>query len=86
MAQNNPSAPPQGSVLLRLLAGGYLVYLAWQLFQGADGDWRLLLAAGIFAVVGAALVVWNGWDPDPQRLLPQHASPGAPPEDTDPEP
>ncbi len=50
-------SPPQVTVLLRLLGGGYLVYLAYGLFTDNDGKLFLILAAAVFALVGAALFV-----------------------------
>ncbi len=50
--------PPQVTLLLRLLCGGYLIYLAWGLYK--DGAGGLFLAAGaVFALVGAALLVFT---------------------------
>lgn len=49
------STPPQGSLLLRLLGGGYLVYLAYDLFRSGDRKIAILIAACIFALVGGAL-------------------------------
>ena len=53
----NVSRPPQSSLYLRLLGGGYLVYLAWDL-RGAIHDSPLfLIAVIVFGVVGAALLI-----------------------------
>ena len=53
---------------IRTFIGGYLVYLAWQLFsnilQGTAVGRDLVIcaiAAGVFALVGAFLVVWSLW-------------------------
>lgn len=51
--QKNTNKPPQGSLLLRLLGGGYLVYLAWDLFSADDP--KIKIAAILFGLVGAAL-------------------------------
>ena len=51
--------PPQASLLLRILGGGYLLYLAWDL-RSTVGDGLLFLAAVIaFALIGAALVFFS---------------------------
>lgn len=47
--------PPQVSLLLRLLGGGYLVYLAYGLFKDGQGKAQFLAAAVLFALVGGAL-------------------------------
>lgn len=47
---------PQSSLILRLLAGGYLVYLGWNLYSTSAGDLKFQLAAGFFALVGAVLL------------------------------
>ncbi len=49
------SNPPQGSLLLRLLGGGYLVYLAYDLLHIWDGKAVTLIAGIVFALVGGAL-------------------------------
>ena len=50
----NGSKPPQASLLLRLLGGGYLVYLAYDLVKSSQGDWKFIAAAVLFALVGGA--------------------------------
>lgn len=48
--------PPQASLLLRILGGGYLVYLAWGL-RGSVGESLIFLAAMVvFALVGLLLM------------------------------
>ena len=54
---NSSQKPPQVSLLLRLLGGGYLVYLAYDLFQSSQGEVKFLIAAALFGLVGAALFV-----------------------------
>lgn len=54
MKKQQPT-PPQGSLLLRLLGGGYLVYLAYDLFRSGERKAAILIAAGVFALVGGAL-------------------------------
>ena len=51
----NSQKPPQFSLLLRLLGGGYLVYLAYDLLKTSQGKWQFLAAAAVFGLVGAAL-------------------------------
>ncbi len=51
--------PSQVTVLLRLLCGGYLIYLACSLFASAAGGLVFYIAAGVFALVGAALIVYT---------------------------
>lgn len=53
---------------IRVFIGGYLCYLAWQLFGSilhgtAVGRDAVIcgIAAGVFALVGAFLVVWSLW-------------------------
>lgn len=55
MQQNSNSKPPQTSLLLRLLGGGYLVYLAWDIFGSGTATPIQMTAAAVFAVVGGAL-------------------------------
>lgn len=51
--------PPQASLLLRVLGGGYLIYLAWEL-RGTTGESKLFLAAVIaFGLAGALLVFFS---------------------------
>ena len=47
--------PPQASLLLRLLGGGYLVYLAYDLAKTSGADSKLLAAVAVFGLVGGAL-------------------------------
>ena len=54
---NGPSNPPQISLILRLLGGGYLLYLAWSLLGTANGNTVYILVAAFFALVGAVLVL-----------------------------
>ncbi len=48
--------PPQASLLLRILGGGYLLYLAWDLRSTVGESLLFLAAVVVFALVGAALV------------------------------
>lgn len=56
--------PAQSTVIIRLLAGGYLVYLAHDLFKiylnpAEGGKLYQLGCAAFFFAVGAALAVWS---------------------------
>ncbi len=53
--------PPQTSLLLRLLGGGYLVYLAWDMRDALSDGLLYLVAAAVFAVVGAVLLCHSLW-------------------------
>lgn len=53
--------PPQSSLILRVLGGGYLIYLGWDLFSTSDGQIKFWVAAGFFALVGAALLGSSLW-------------------------
>ncbi len=52
---NEANRPPQISLLLRLLGGGYLVYLAWDLRSSVGDSLLFLIAAAVFGLVGAVL-------------------------------
>ena len=45
----------QMKLVLRPLCGGYLIYLAYDLFKTSQGKVQFLAAAGIFGLVGGAL-------------------------------
>ena len=52
----------QVTLLLRLVCGGYLLYLAWELREAVFGPERQLafiLAAALFVVVGLLLCVFS---------------------------
>ena len=49
--------PSQISLILRLLGGGYLLYLAWSLLGTADGNTVYILMAVFFGLVGAVLML-----------------------------
>lgn len=56
--------PPQATVVIRLIAGGYLVYLSYDLFKlylvpGEGGKLYQLLCAAFFFLVGAGLAAWS---------------------------
>ncbi len=57
--------PLQATVVIRLIAGGYLVYLAHDLFKiylnpAEGGKIYQLGCAAFFFAVGAGLAVWSG--------------------------
>ena len=43
--------------ILRLIVGGYLMYLAYDLYKSGQGSWLLLAAAILFALAGGILAV-----------------------------
>ena len=47
----------QMKLVLRLVAGGYLIYLAYDLFRNGQESWYLLSAAALFALAGGVLAV-----------------------------
>ncbi len=49
------NSPPEFSVILRILGGGYLVYLAWGLRTSVQDGPLFLVAALVFAIVGLIL-------------------------------
>ena len=58
---NKANTPPQSTLLLRVLGGGYLVYLAWDL-RGSVAQGPLYLAAVLlFGLVGAVLMATTLW-------------------------
>ena len=54
---NGTNNPSQISLILRLLGGGYLLYLAWSLLGTADGNTVYILMAVFFGLVGAVLLL-----------------------------
>ena len=54
---NGTGNPSQISLILRLLGGGYLLYLAWSLLSTAGGNTVYILMAVFFALVGAVLLL-----------------------------
>ncbi len=59
---NQPSnTPPQSSFILRLLAGVYLVYLAWDMRSAFADGLLYLIPAILFALVGAILFGHSLW-------------------------
>ena len=53
----NASNPPQSSLILRVLGGGYLVYLAWDLRGSIQDSPLFLIAVIVFALIGLILLV-----------------------------
>ena len=51
--------PSQISLILRLLGGGYLLYLAWSLLGTADGNTVYILMSVFFGLVGAVLLLYT---------------------------
>ena len=47
----------QMKLILRLVVGGYLVYLAYDLIKSSQGDWKFIAAAVLFGLVGGALFI-----------------------------
>lgn len=54
---NGTGNPSRISLILRLLGGGYLLYLAWSLLSTAGGNTVYILMAVFFALLGAVLVL-----------------------------
>lgn len=64
----NSAQNSQPFYLIRILIGGYIAYLGWQLasgiFTGTLEGTKLIIcaiAAAIFAIAGVGLVVWSFW-------------------------
>ena len=54
--KKEPTKPAQISLLLRMVGGGYLVYLAWDLREAfRDGSYFIVFAV-LFALAGAVLL------------------------------
>ena len=47
----------QTRIFLRLLGGGYLVYLAFDLIKTSEGQAKFVAAAVLFGLVGGALFI-----------------------------
>ena len=55
------NTPPQSSLILRLVAGGYLVYLAWDLRHAMAENGMYILAVAGFAIAGLLLMGFALW-------------------------
>ena len=54
--KKEPTKPAQISLLLRMVGGGYLMYLAWDLREAfRDGSYFIVFAV-LFALAGAVLL------------------------------
>ena len=51
----------QSTLFLRLLAGGYLIYTAWDIREAVHENPLFIIAIVAFAVIGAALLAHAGW-------------------------
>ncbi|MBQ8237346.1 MAG: hypothetical protein IJZ39_04280 [Oscillospiraceae bacterium] len=48
-------------LIVRVLAGGYLMYTAWNLREALPEQPLLIIAIAAFAVIGAVLAAHAGW-------------------------
>ena len=60
---------PKSTLVIRLIAGGYLIYLAYELFMGLGANTTdgapmgvSIAAALVFAICGLILVIFSGRD------------------------
>ena len=53
----NNAFPPQASLYFRMIAGGYLVYLAWDIYKEMPAGILYWIPVIAYAAVGIALVV-----------------------------
>ncbi len=67
-AEKEPKKDQSVFYWIRLFIGGYLIYLAWQLFSGilagtAAGTTLVVcaIASGLFLLAGIGLIVWSLW-------------------------
>ncbi len=58
---NSSKNPPQTSLLLRVFGGGYLMYLAWDMRSAFEDGLMYIIAAAVFAAVGAVLLTHSIW-------------------------
>lgn len=59
--KKEPHLYAQSTLLLRLLAGGYLVYTAWDIREAVAENPLFIIAIVAFAVIGTALLAHAGW-------------------------
>ena len=57
----NIAFPPQSSMYFRMIAGGYLVYLAWDLRHAMAENGMYILAVTGFAIAGLLLMGFALW-------------------------
>ena len=67
MEKNKKPLLPKSTLIIRLIAGGYLIYLAYELLMGLNQTEGAPMpvtigAAFVFAVCGLVLVIMNGRD------------------------
>ena len=51
----------QSTLFFRILAGGYLLYTAWDLREAIAENPLFIVAIVCFAIIGAVLVGHSGW-------------------------
>ena len=51
----------QSTLIFRLLAGGYLLYLSWDLRGAIAENPLFIVAIAVFSLIGAALLIHAGW-------------------------
>ena len=54
--KKEPTKPAQISLLLRMVGGGYLLYIAWDLRSAFRDGPHILIFAVLFALIGAGLL------------------------------
>ena len=54
--KKEPTKPAQISLLLRMVGGGYLMYLAWDLREAFRDGPHFIICAVIFGLAGAVLL------------------------------
>ena len=60
MKHREVSKPAQSSLFLRLLGGGYLLYLAYGLIEAASDSLLYAAALTLFALMGIVLITHSG--------------------------
>lgn len=58
---NKTNTPPQSSLLLRILGGIYLVYLAWDMRSAIPNGPLYVIPIIVFAVIGVILAGHSIW-------------------------
>lgn len=74
--KREPRPITQSTLYFRLLAGGYLLYTAWDIRGAVAENPLFLIAIVAFAIIGAALVGQAGW-----KLYKKDYEGGNPPEE-----